>query len=205
MIAELILSCWLAFTAAPAQPVHANVSLQTPEPTDTVQWMSLEEVNKVVEKNIKKNKAKEDKLIIVDFYTDWCGWCKKLDKETYADPEIARLMNTYFYPVKFDAESRDSVQFANIMYRFKSMGSRGTNEFAITMASRPGGKIGYPTISIISPLGEKITVEAGYKDAAKMKMFLLYYGEGHYETKDFATFQKEYLEKQQQPAPTLGD
>jgi thioredoxin-related protein len=163
---------------------------------DSVVWMPLEEVNKVVEKNIKKNKAKEQKLIIVDFYTDWCGWCKKLDNETYNNAEVAALMNTYFYPVKFDAEQKDSVAFAGVNYKFKPSGSRGTNEFALTMASRPGGRIGYPTITIISPMGEKIAVEAGFKNAEKMKLFLLYYGEGHYLTKDYLTFEKEYNQKQ---------
>ncbi len=195
MIAELALSCLLLFspesreTARPA-PVQPEVAV------DTIVWMPLAEVNKVVEKNIRKNKVKEEKLVIVDFYTDWCGWCKRLDNETYKDPEVAALMNTYFYPVKFDAEQVDSVQFANKMYHFKSRGSRGTNEFALEMASRPGGKIGYPTITIISPMGEKIAVEAGYKDAAKMKVFLTFYGEGHYKTKDFATYQKELQQKE---------
>lgn len=163
---------------------------------DTIGWMSLSDVNKIVEKNIKKGKVKEDKLVIVDFYTDWCGWCKKLDAETYKDPEVAALMNKYFYPVKFDAESKDTVAFANKTYGFKSSGSRGTNEFALEMASRPGGRIGYPTITIINALGEKLTVEAGYKNPEKMKLMLLYYGEGHYKTKDFNTFVTEYNQKQ---------
>lgn len=163
---------------------------------DSIVWLDFADVNKVVEKNIKKDKVKVDKLIIVDFYTDWCGWCKRLDNETYKDPEVVALMNKYFYPIKFDAEQRDSVQFAGVLYKFKSSGSRGTNEFALNMASRPGGRIGYPTITIISPMGEKVAVEAGFKNAEKMKIFLIYYGEGHYKTKDYVAFEKEYNQKQ---------
>jgi thiol-disulfide isomerase/thioredoxin len=163
---------------------------------DSIVWLDFADVNKVVEKNIKKDKVKVDKLIIVDFYTDWCGWCKRLDNETYKDPEVVALMNKYFYPIKFDAEQRDSVQFAGVLYKFKSSGSRGTNEFALNMASRPGGRIGYPTITIISPMGEKVAVEAGFKNAEKMKVFLIYYGEGHYKTKDYVSFEKEYNQKQ---------
>lgn len=194
MISTLIISAYLAVgvssAAIPTQSIATEVA------ADTIVWMPLAEVNKIVEKNIKKNKVKEDKLIIVDFYTDWCGWCKKLDNETYRDAEVVALVNKYFYPVKFDAEQLDSVQFAGKSYEFKGSGSRGTNGFALEMASRPGGRIGYPTITIISAMGEKIIVEAGFKNAAKMKLFLIYYGEGHYKSKDYLTFEKEYNQKQ---------
>ncbi len=185
-------SLFIGLNTAPVITPTINETAQA----DSIVWLNIADVNKVVEKNIKKDKVKVDKLIIVDFYTDWCGWCKRLDNETYKDAEVAALMNKYFYPVKFDAEQRDSVQFAGKQYRFKSSGSRGTNEFALEMASRPGGRIGYPTITIISAMGEKITVEAGFKNAEKMKVFLIYYGEGHYKTKDYVTFEKEYNQKQ---------
>ena len=92
-------------------------------------------VDKIVTKTLK-NKAKEDKLVLVDFYTGWCGWCKKLDVETYKDPEVVALMNKYFYPVKFDAEQKTIMSFANKMYRFDATAGRGTNGFALEMATR---------------------------------------------------------------------
>ncbi|HNV99673.1 MAG TPA: DUF255 domain-containing protein [Chitinophagales bacterium] len=196
MIAQFVLSAFLFFSPEPQVQDLPVALTDDAVKQDTVSWMSLADVNKVVEKNIKKNKVKEEKLILVDFYTDWCGWCKKLDIETYTNAEVVRLMNTYFYSVKFDAESTDSVQFANKSYAFIPRGSRGTNGFAVEMATRPGGRIGYPTMTIISPLGEKIAVEGGYKDPAKMTLFLMYYGEGHYKTKDFNTFQAELRQKE---------
>jgi len=185
MITSLIFSAVLFFT--PNSGKTAVISDQEIT-TDSITWMKLEDVNKIVEKNIKKNKVKENKLIIVDFYTDWCGWCRKLDKETYRDPAVIELMNKYFYPVKFDAELRDSVSFANTIYGYKGSTTRVTNDFAITMATRPGGRIGYPTMTIITPMGEKLAVEAGFKNPEKMVQMLRYYGEGHYKTMDFQTF-----------------
>ncbi len=193
MIIELLVSAVISFY--PAEKSVATNSIET-ELTDSIHWTTLDAVNKTVSKNIKKNKVKDEKLIMVDFYTDWCGWCKRLDKETYMDPEVIELTNKYFYAIKFDAEQMDSVEFAGKMYKMKAAGKRGTHDFAMEMGSRPGGRIGYPTISFIDPMGKKIAVEAGFKDAAKMKLTLIYYGEGHYKTKDFITFQKEYNQSQ---------
>lgn len=52
-----------------------------------------------------KAKAKaEHKYIFIDCYTDWCGWCKVMDKETMVDPAIAGALNNNFIPVKMDME-----------------------------------------------------------------------------------------------------
>lgn len=45
----------------------------------------------------------EDKLVMVDFYTDWCGWCKKLDSTTLADPDVQRVLGGLVV-VKLNAE-----------------------------------------------------------------------------------------------------
>src|SRR5579871_5569456 len=43
------------------------------------------------------------KLIMIDFYTDWCVWCKKLDSDTYPAKEVVDQSGK-FVPVKLDAE-----------------------------------------------------------------------------------------------------
>ena len=48
--------------------------------------------------------AKNPKKIFIDLYTEWCGYCKKMDANTFKDPEVAKYMNEHFYAVKFDAE-----------------------------------------------------------------------------------------------------
>ncbi len=193
MITYWLLSALLFFSAP---EITASSGIEDKAVSDSIEWMSLSEVNQIVEKNIKKDKIKEDKMIVVDFYTDWCGWCKRLDKETYMDAEVIELMNKYFYPIKFDAEQKEAASFAGKDYVFKASGARGTHGFASEMAMREGGRIGYPTITFIDAMGKKIAVEAGFKDAQKMKLTLLYYGEGHYKTKDFITFQTEYNQNQ---------
>jgi thioredoxin-related protein len=57
--------------------------------------------------------AKEEKKIIfVDCYTDWCGWCKVMDKETMTNPNISAALNGYFIPVKMDMEKGEGIKLA---------------------------------------------------------------------------------------------
>src|SRR6187402_1829141 len=71
--------------------------------TSAVKWMSFEEA-------VEKSKT-EKRKIFIDVYTDWCGWCKVMDKNTFTDPNVAKILNEDFYPVKFDAEQRENVVF----------------------------------------------------------------------------------------------
>jgi len=50
---------------------------------------------------------KEGKLILVDAYTDWCGWCKKMDRDTYANADVIKKLNKHFVVIKFNPELRD--------------------------------------------------------------------------------------------------
>ncbi|MBT8210292.1 MAG: thioredoxin domain-containing protein, partial [Eudoraea sp.] len=63
-----------------------------------VQWLTWEEATNLAttEENPKK--------IFVDVYTDWCGWCKKMDKDTFQNAEVAAYMSKNFYMVKLDGE-----------------------------------------------------------------------------------------------------
>ena len=70
-----------------------------------VKWYTIEEVQELV-----KN---EPRKIYIDMYTDWCGWCKVMDKKTFTDESIAKQLNTNFYAVKFDAEGKEPVNFKN--------------------------------------------------------------------------------------------
>ncbi|HEY9677527.1 MAG TPA: thioredoxin fold domain-containing protein [Drouetiella sp.] len=55
---------------------------------------------------------KEHKLVLADFYTSWCGWCKKLDQTTFADPALMKYMDEHYIPVKLNAEDKGEGQRA---------------------------------------------------------------------------------------------
>lgn len=70
---------------------------------EKIKWYSYTE-------GIKKAKA-EKKPILVDFYTDWCTYCKKMDAETYSHEKVYNYLNQKFVPIKVNAESQNKVKF----------------------------------------------------------------------------------------------
>ena len=59
-----------------------------------INWISLEEV-------VEFQKT-EPKNVIIDVYTNWCGPCKLMDKNTFSNPEIVSYINKNYYAVKFN-------------------------------------------------------------------------------------------------------
>ncbi len=84
---------------------------------------------------------KENKPILVDFYADWCVWCKTLDSTTYKDPAVARLLGEKMVPLKVDVD-------------------HGGRELA-----RQWGVSGLPTILVLSPNGKELGRIPGYLPA----------------------------------------
>ena len=69
-----------------------------------INWFELDSNTKI------NNNGKK---IIIDLYTDWCGWCKVMDRNTFTDDDVINLINDKFIPVKFDAEYKEEVEFNN--------------------------------------------------------------------------------------------
>ncbi len=140
-----------------------------------IKWITIEEAEKLSKKNPKK--------IIVDVYTSWCGWCKEMDKSTFADPKVVDYVSKNFYAVKFNAEGNDTIHFNN--QTFVNPGAatktRGTHQLAMAIGSKEG-RIGYPTISYLDESNKVISIVPGYLPADQFLMYLKYINEGAYKT-----------------------
>src|SRR5271154_6892604 len=116
-----MVSC--AFTlAAQAQTETASVKSVRPE-EGAVKWMTFEQA-------VEKSKT-EKRSIFIDVYTSWCGWCKVMDKNTFNEPIVAKILNEKFYPVKFDAEQTEDVVFNGKTFKFVPYGNKGSHQLAM--------------------------------------------------------------------------
>ena len=148
-----------------------------------VTWMSFEEAI------IAKDEAA--KKIFIDVYTDWCGWCKKMDATTFSDPRVAKMLGDNFYPVKFNAEQREPIQFNEHTFKFIANGRRGYNELAVALLN---GKLSYPSVVFLNEKFEIIQVLPGYRKADEFLKIATFIGEDHYLTIPWEEYSAKYDE-----------
>ncbi len=172
--------------------VNTSNNSQAAQGGGKVNWVSVTE--------LESKMKKEPRPVMVDLYTDWCGWCKKMDKATFQHPKIAEYMNENYYAVKFDAETKDNLKFKGADYKFVPAGRKGYNELAHKWGNR-GGRMGYPTIAFLDTNLERIEAISGFKQAADFDALLKFYGEDHYKTQKFNQFAANYTSEIPAAAP----
>lgn len=148
---------------------------------DKIKWYSIEEALKMA--------AHEPRVLVIDVYTDWCGWCKKMDANTFSDPGIIEQMNSKFYPVKMDAEGKADVVIGDKTFKHVDNGRRGYHEIAAVVTK---GRLSYPTISYVDATGKVLQAAPGYKTADQFNVYLAYYSSGSHEKQSFEQFSAAY-------------
>ena len=129
-----------------------------PPVAEKINWMTWDEA-------IEANK-KKPKKIFVDVYTDWCGWCKKMDKSTFVDPAIVKNINENFYAIKFDAEQKETITFDGNEFKFVNQGRRGVHQLAYSLLD---GRMGYPAFVFLDETFSRIMISPGYKEPKQLQ------------------------------------
>lgn len=107
---------------------------------------------------------KLNKIILVDAYTDWCGWCKKMDRDTYTNADIIKTLNKDFVVIKFNPE------LENVIYELDGNKISGRELFG---QLTQGKSTGFPTTYFIQPNKKQIQIAAGYLGPDDFKKVLV--------------------------------
>jgi len=160
-------------------------------PPAKIEWLSFQEA-------VARNQT-EPKKIFIDVFTDWCGWCKRMDASTFADSSVVALFNRDYYAVKLDAEGYDTVVFAGHTFvNPNPTVKRSTHQLAAALLN---GKMSYPSFVFLNETNQMLTTLAGFQAADKLIPILLYFGEDHYKTMSWEQYRNsQQVNETTQPA-----
>ncbi len=158
---------------------------------EKIDWRSFEQA--LEENALRAANGLVPRKIFVDVYTDWCGWCKRLDLSTFSHPEIVRYMNENFIPVKLDAERTDTVTInGRIFVNRGSPGRRSSHDLAIELLQ---GRMSYPSCTFLDETGKQITIVPGYMEAGQFETLLHFIAEDAYKLQNWETFSASFPER----------
>lgn len=146
---------------------------------ETVNWISFEELE------IKQNE--NPKKVLISVYTNWCGWCKRMDKQVLSNPALAAYVNEHYYAVKFDAESKKAIRFKGKDYKYVK--DYKVNELAAVLLQ---GQMSYPNTIIM--MEDMRTVEnfPGFMELPIIESLLKYFGDNHVNKTPWQNFQRNF-------------
>ena len=105
-----------------------------------VKWLSFEQLEEAL--------AAEPRKVLVDFYADWCVYCRKMDEAAFRDPEVVAELNKHYYAVRMNVETRDTINFSGMQYVIREAGNKRNpvHEIPLLLASRDGEPFTLPAL-----------------------------------------------------------
>ncbi|MDO6738238.1 DUF255 domain-containing protein [Wenyingzhuangia sp. 2_MG-2023] len=140
--------------------IPAFLFANNPEPKK-VNWISFEKAIELAKINPKP--------IIIDVYTDWCGWCHRMDATTYSNEKIVDYINDNYYAVKFNAEQKEVIEYKGETFNFIDDGRNGVHELAYVLLR---GNLGYPSTVFLDKNTNYIEVVPGFLQPTQMEKSL---------------------------------
>lgn len=154
-------------------------SSEDPLPKEKINWISLPEAEKAF--------GIEKKTVLIDLYTDWCSWCKVMDKKTYSDPEVVKYINEHFLAVKLDAETREKIIWMGKEYNYQP--SSKMNAYAVYLTR---GNLSFPTTVFIPQAQPEPMAVPGFLEPRDIESLLKYFGDGHFPKTPFEGYIKKF-------------
>jgi thioredoxin-related protein len=187
-VSTLVLATLSAFSTGGQQQPGAGVPAHSTAVVEGINWLTWEEA--------MQKMTVEKKKMIVDIYTDWCGWCKQMDKTTFQNPSIVAYLNKNYYAVRLNGEEEKPITVGDKTYEFvkttATIGTKGYHELAQALAM---GRLSYPTIVFLNEDGNILQPIPGYKDANAFSMIMTYFGDNYYKSTPWDEYQQSHTTK----------
>lgn len=157
----------------------SSFGVEKPKVKEKIQWLTLDEVSAKMKDTPKP--------IIIDLYAKWCYWCKVMDKQTYNHDKVVNYINEKFYPVKLDAETRQTLQWNDKDFNFNP--DLNINQFSMYVTN---GQLSFPTTVIYTSIKEAPATIPGFMSPDEIEPILKYFGENYYQKEGFQEFLKNF-------------
>ena len=169
---------FLAFVLLTVSAFRTSLPAELPNPAEPapkrIKWLTVQEAYVLTQKKPKK--------FVVDVYTDWCGWCKVMDRETFSKPAIVDYVNENYYAVKLNAEQTDDITLGKQTFKYVSGGSRGVHELAAALLKN---QMSYPTTVFLDEKFQLIQPIAGYLEPRMFHQIITYFGQNYHQKESF--------------------
>ncbi len=142
-------------------------SINEQELAAEINWKSFEDLN---------NKGNKNKKVMIFIYTDWCKWCRELNQTSFSDPDLTSFVNKNYFPIKFNGEKDESVEFKGQTYKLKKEDEKVFHQFTEQFNK---GDIAYPAIVFLDEDLKVIQTIKGFRKKEEMFNVLRYF-EGDY-------------------------
>lgn len=104
------------------------------------------EINWITFEQLDDSLSRKPKKVFISFYADWCTYCKKMDRVTFKNNEVIDILNSEYYAIKMNAESKDTILFGGKTYVNKEIkiSRRPNHQISLLLASRKNRPFSLP-------------------------------------------------------------
>lgn len=144
-----------------------------------IDWVTFEELAELQESSPRK--------VLISIYTQWCGWCKRMDKQIFSNEDLAKYVNEHFYAVRLDAESKNSIFFKGQSYQYNK--DYKVNELAAVLLQ---GQMSYPSTIIM--MEDMVNIESfpGFMELPTVEAILIYFGSNAVIKQSWQEFHRDF-------------